>query len=134
MTPATHPTEYRMPKTSLSSRRLQRQQVEHVESRLTGKVPRRVVELVDERIMLKDQRTAIETRLKEIDEVLLVDARKAGGAIDTDDWKLAVIDSESRSIQKESLLAQGVKPTIIAKATKVTPYSYAKLTVKAKKD
>jgi hypothetical protein len=96
----------------------------------TVKVSPRLKRLVDQRIELRAQLSALEATLETIDADLLRDLDRLGGPIATDDWTVTPVESESRHINKEKLLALGVRPTLIAKATTVTPYRYPKVTVK----
>lgn len=90
----------------------------------------RVEQLVQSRLHLRATIIGAEKTLKDVDAKLLTEANRAGGTLESDDWKVTKVNSESSSISKELLLSWGVKPTIIARATKRTPYSYPRVTLK----
>lgn len=90
----------------------------------------RVEKLVQSHLDLRATIIGAEKTLKDVGAKLLTEANRAGGALESDDWKVTKVDSESSSISKELLLSLGVKPTIIARATKRTPYSYPRVTLK----
>lgn len=91
----------------------------------------RVARLVDERIEKRAQLDTLTKEVKELDESILKDTLAAGAPFETENWKAGPVESANYSISKELLLELGVKPSIIKKATKVTPYTYLKITVKA---
>lgn len=117
-----------MPKTSLATR-----QVKLVRQVLTTGLSPRIFQLVDERTEIKTKLAELQDELKAIDARLLREADKHDGAIVTEDWTIKAIDATNRSISKEMLLQLGVKPSVIAKATKETPYRYARLFPKGEK-
>jgi hypothetical protein len=90
----------------------------------------RVSRLVDERIRISQQLEELEKLRDEINGQLLEETIRAGGSFESDDWKVTKVDSENRRINKDLLLELGVKPSIIAKATSIAKYAYAKVTVK----
>jgi hypothetical protein len=90
----------------------------------------RVARLIDERIEKRAQLDQLTKDVKELDATILADVQKAGAPFETEAWKVSEIESSSSNISAELLLELGVKPSIIKKATKRTPYTYLKITVK----
>lgn len=88
--------------------------------------------LIDERIEKRAKLDQLTKDVEELDVIILKELKKAGAPIENDDVKVTKVDSESRNIMKDLLLEQGVKPSIIAKSMRVTPYSYPKFTLKTK--
>lgn len=56
--------------------------------------------------------------------------KRHGPKIETDEYLSTDVGSKNTHISKELLLKLGVKATVIAKATKSTPYSYVRVTKK----
>lgn len=79
---------------------------------------------------LHAQKAQIEKEIKELDAEVLPLIIRAGGTVETDDWKALKVDSTSTHISKELLLTAGVKPSVIAKCTISTPYSYPRFYLK----
>lgn len=106
-------------------------QVDTVTRRLTpNAIPKRVQAAIERRIELKAQRDEAQKKIDEIDEELIADVEDLGGTIETKEWKVSKIASSNRHINKDKLIAAGVKPTIIAKCTDEKDYTYLKVTVK----
>jgi hypothetical protein len=84
-------------------------------------------------LVLKEQQRQIEAQLDKLKPEVNADLLKAGPeGIETDDFKAVLIESTNSRIDQDLLLELGVKPSIIRRATKTTPYAYPKVTAKKK--
>lgn len=101
----------------------------------------RVVELTSPKLTaLLDAHLEVSARLDQLKarkdklqaEILAQVRAKAGdkGTIDTGDFTAQDVHAENSHISRQALAELGVKPTIIEKATKRTPYTYVKVTRK----
>jgi uncharacterized protein (DUF342 family) len=106
------------------------QQQQQQRAKLSTSVTDRLDTYISERQQLKSQIATMQERLDELNSKITPLVDKAGGTVETDDWKAQTISSESSHIKKELLLNLGVKASIIAKATESKPYTYVKVTPK----
>lgn len=97
----------------------------------------RVTALVTELADIRQQLTELNARKDEIGARLTKRVTEEGESdeegkirLQTDTHAMVVVDAENRSVSAKTLLALGVKASVIAKATTVTPYRYVSVTAK----
>jgi predicted phage-related endonuclease len=94
---------------------------------LTTSVERRITQYLD----IKSQIKLLNTQLDVLKERITDDLTTAGPeGIETDDFKASLITGTNTRIDPDLLLSLGVRPIIIRKATKETPYTYPKIVAK----
>lgn len=82
-------------------------------------------------LSLKAQEAQITKQLEGLRAELLEAAVQAHGAIETPVGSVKVVEQERKTIKADKLLALGVTPKIIAKATDVTNVSFVRVTASA---
>lgn len=108
-------------------------------ARLSSRILAKLTTLLDERTALADQIKALNTAKKAIDAELGVLATDAGGLIETDAYRVKMVEGSRTSLDRDKLAAAltglGVKPTVVKKGmeagTVTSTFSYPKVTKKA---
>lgn len=132
LTPFVHPVLHgvtRMPKAALAARILPQTKPEPVLI-----VSQKVDTLLDERLEVAAKIDQLTAKKKALDAAILTECVKRSGRkdgiIETDEYTVTAVNATNSHIDKKALLDAGVRVTIIEKATKVTPYTYPRITKK----
>ena len=86
------------------------------EQRVRGTVENRLMQYLN----LKQQQKALAEQIERLKEKVNTDLLEADGTIETADFKAILVNSTNISINAEKLLALGVKPSIVRRATVTT--------------
>ena len=89
-----------------------------------------VHEKVEQYLDLKTTIDRLQLELERVKADLKADAfqaKKEGRILETETHTVMYVESESVHISKTKLLELGVKPSLVAKATTVTPYAYPRV-------
>ena len=90
--------------------------------------------LLDERLMLAAKLSQLELHKKELDvEILGISDKKTKNiaqGIETDEYTVTPVNAENSFCDPLLLLKAGVRPQMIAKCTRKTPYRYPRITKK----
>jgi hypothetical protein len=99
-------------------------------ARLSAKLLTKLTTQLDRRTEITTLIKELEAEKKAIDAAMGTFATDAGGAIETDRYKVTMVNGMSTKLDKAKLLELGVRPTVIEKATVSTPFTYPKITAK----